>query len=153
MKDRDRKLQAAVRDDDWVRVKKLLEAGADPDTEEAFGPVILIALLLGHTLIARLLVEAGADVNVTDQKLWTPLHWAAKFGDEELIGLIVEAGGDLLALDGEGRTPLDVMSEYGHEETIEVVRRKYPEEYGKYEKKLGVTDSGSRRRGRSSGDV
>ncbi len=123
MHDRDRRLQAAVRDDNWVQVKRLLEAGADPDTEEAFGPIIIIALLLGHTLIARLLIEAGADVNVTDQNQWTPLHWAAKYGDEVLMRLMAEADGDLLALDSEGRTPLDILEEYGHDELLKKLKK------------------------------
>jgi ankyrin repeat protein len=127
--DRSRKLQAAVRSNDWQRVKELLEAGADPDTEGPFGAILFTAMLLGHVAVARMLVEAGADVNVTDDKGWTPLHWAAKVGDRELFGLMVEADGHLLALDNEGNTPLDILSEYRHDGVLEMVRRRYPKEF------------------------
>ncbi len=129
MDERDRKLQDAVRQDDWTQVKELLERGADPDTEAPFGAVLFLALLRGHTLVARLLVEAGADVNVTDNDGWTPLHWAAKAGDGELMLLMVQADGDLLAMDGEGRTPFDILREYRHEQVLEMIRKKYPKEY------------------------
>jgi ankyrin repeat protein len=82
--DRDRKLQAAVRENQPHLVRNLLEAGADPDTEEPFGAVLSIALLRNFVTVARLLVEAGADVNISDHKGWTPLHWAAKIGDQTL---------------------------------------------------------------------
>src|SRR5208337_5145529 len=97
MDERNKRLQEAARENDWHRVKKLLETGADPDAEGPFGPLLLTALLLGHMTVARLLVEAGADVNIWDDNGWTPLHWAAKAGDMELIVAVAEADGDLLA--------------------------------------------------------
>ncbi len=129
MDERDRKLHEAVRRNDWPRVKELLERGADPDTEGPFGAVVLMALLLGYPIIARLLVEAGADVNVTDDRGWTPLHWAAKGGDADLMLLMTEADGDLLAIDAEGRTPLDILSSYQHERVLEIIRKKWPKDY------------------------
>ncbi len=129
MEERNKKLQEAVREDDWRRVKKLLETGADPDTEGPFGPLLLMALLLGHMTVARLLVEAGADVNICDDNGWTPLHWAAKAGDMELIIAVAEADGDLLAPDRNGNTPMDVLVQYERKEAMERVRQRYPKEY------------------------
>ncbi len=104
----------------------MLEMGADPDTEGPFGPVLLLALLLGHGTVARLLVEAGADLNISDDNGWTPLHWAAKAGDAELILAMVGGDGDLLALDRKGQTPMDVLAEYERFEALEKVRQRYP---------------------------
>jgi ankyrin repeat protein len=126
MDERSRRLQEALRQDDPQRVKQLLEMGADPDTEGPFGPVLLTALLLGHGTVARLLVEAGADLNISDDNGWTPLHWAAKAGDVELILAMVEGDGDLLALDREGQTPMDVLVKYERFEALERVRQEYP---------------------------
>ena len=126
MDERNRRLQEAVRQDDPPRVKQLLEMGADPDMEGPIGPVLLTALLLGHGTVARLLVEAGADINVSDDNGWTPLHWAAKAGDVELIIAMVEGDGDLLALDREGQTPMDMLVKYERFEALERVRQRYP---------------------------
>ncbi len=126
MDERNRRLQEAIRQDDPQRVKQLLEKGADPDTEGPIGPGLLTALLLGHVTVARLLVEAGADLNISDDNGWTPLHWAAKAGDVELILAMVEGDGDLLALDREGQTPMDVLEKYERFEALERVRQKYP---------------------------
>jgi ankyrin repeat protein len=127
--DRDRKLQAAVRENQPHLVRNLLEAGADPDTEEPFGAVLSIALLRNFVTVARLLVEAGADVNISDHKGWTPLHWAAKIGDQTLFMSIVEADGDLRARDRDGNTPLDVLSEYRQTDLLKAVERKFDKEY------------------------
>jgi ankyrin repeat protein len=149
MNSRDVRLSSAVRSGDRQRVKELLEGGADPDSEGPFGEVLFLALLRNHGVIARLLIEAGADVTIVDDKGWTPLHWSAKNNDEELIGLIIAANGDLLSLDYEGNTPLDILAQYGHDQTLKAMRRDYPEEHERWaakalriarEQRTGVDD-------------
>ena len=57
---------------------------------------------------ARLLVEAGADVNArNDMKGETPLMMFAKVGDERTILCMLEAGADLTIEDVDGRTARD----------------------------------------------
>jgi ankyrin repeat protein len=129
MDSRERKLLTAARLNDVERVKQLLEAGVDPDIEGPFGPVISMALLLGHTVVARLLVEAGADLHVTDDKGWTPLHWAAKTGDVELVLAMIEADADSFAIDKIGDSPFDVLKKHEHMRALDMIRRKYPREY------------------------
>jgi ankyrin repeat protein len=86
----------------------LLEAGADPDARswENLSP-------LGHArdvAIARLLIEAGADVHL--RRPSTLLHHRPT---PELAQLFIDAGVDVNALDEAGQTPLDVaeMSRQG----------------------------------------
>jgi ankyrin repeat protein len=129
MESRDKKLLTAVRENDPLRVKELLDAGADPDGEGPFGALIFLALLLGHDTVARLLAEAGADLAIADDTGRTPLHWAAKAGDQELILSMIENEGDPLALDRDGNTPLDILLEHGHDSLLEIVKRRYPREY------------------------
>jgi len=132
MDKRERRLLTAARMNDVQGAKQLLEAGIDPDVEGPFGPVIFVALLLGHTMVARLLVEAGADLHVTDDKGWTPLHWAARTGDMELVKAMIDADADPLAIDKVGDSPLDVLERCEHLRALDMIRRRYPGEYLKW---------------------
>jgi ankyrin repeat protein len=129
MDNRDKKLLAAVRENDPLRVKELLESGADPDGEGPFNALIFLALLRGHTTVAKLLVEGGADLAITDDTLRTPLHWAAKAGDQELILSMIGNEGDLLAIDRDGSTPLDILAEQGRDGLLQIIKRRYHREY------------------------
>ena len=60
-------------------------------------------------LVARVLLDAGAEVNARDSRGGTPLHRAAgaRWPDNDsLVSLLVEAGGDIHATDDGGRTAL-----------------------------------------------
>uniref|UniRef100_A0A1A9VJN9 ANK_REP_REGION domain-containing protein n=1 Tax=Glossina austeni TaxID=7395 RepID=A0A1A9VJN9_GLOAU len=54
------------------------------------------------------LIEAGADLNVQDSKERTPLHYAASIGDEKSINVLLEHGADSSKRDKQEKTPLQV---------------------------------------------
>ena len=54
---------------------------------------------------ARLLVEAGADVNARQHGGYTPLHSAAQRGAIDLIDLLLAAGADTDGAADDGRRP------------------------------------------------
>lgn len=56
--------------------------------------------------IIRLLINAGADVNLRDNRSCAPLHYAANFGRIEIIKLFISHGADLNAKTERGVTPL-----------------------------------------------
>ena len=57
--------------------------------------------------VARLLLQAGADVNKTDLRGWTALHYAATRKTEpELIRLLIQSGVDVNGRNVDGETPL-----------------------------------------------
>ncbi|HKE58895.1 MAG TPA: ankyrin repeat domain-containing protein [Pyrinomonadaceae bacterium] len=63
----------------------------------------------GHPEVVRALLEAGADVNATNQnEHWgtTPLHAAAHANQAVIAQLLIDHGANPKAQDMEGRTPL-----------------------------------------------
>jgi ankyrin repeat protein len=68
-----------------------------------------LAAIRGHTNIARILVNAGADRNVKDFDDNTPLHYASEYGHFEcIIYLIKEADADPMLKNKFGYTPSDI---------------------------------------------
>jgi ankyrin repeat protein len=69
-----------------------------------------------------LLLEAGADPNLPNDRGWTPLHQAACTGDEELVGRLLEAGAVVtLSAHGDGGTPLAVALWWGRTRIAKVL--------------------------------
>lgn len=62
---------------------------------------------------AKLLLEAGADVNATQTMDYTPLHSAASGGDEGTLELLLATGADVNAV-ADGKTPAMIARERGH---------------------------------------
>ena len=80
-----------------------------------------MAAVASKSAAASALLDAGADSHVHVKsgvvtsmfdggaKLWgeTPLHYAAAYGDEEMIQAMLRAGADRKALNTHGETPLE----------------------------------------------
>ena len=68
----------------------------------------------------RLLLEAGADVNGTDDHGLVPLHYAVHFGDEDYVALLLAHGADVHKADDVGMTPMEFAE---HEKIIEMLKQ------------------------------
>ena len=61
--------------------------------------------------IFEALVQAGADPNQPDNRGRTPVHWAARWHeDQTVLTNLIEAGGEPERKDYKGCTALDYMS-------------------------------------------
>jgi len=125
------RLMAAVTAGDVDAVRRLIAEGADIDERfpivngfnDAHTP-LLVAARDGHTEIARLLLEAGADVNATEPTFGAvPLHKAVYNGHVELTRLIATWPGVDLDFQGatNGYTPLHDALWHGYEECARAV--------------------------------
>ncbi|MBN2584959.1 MAG: ankyrin repeat domain-containing protein [Planctomycetes bacterium] len=111
-------LQEAVFNDDTVLLRQRIDAGADLNGLAAVGEAPLhYAAQIGRLEAARILLDAGADVNVLtkaveSEKQWvaggvTPLHYAAGNGRDDVAELLIARGARINAQEGElGSTPL-----------------------------------------------
>ena len=70
-------------------------------TERAF----VAAARRGDLSVVKLFVQAGMDIEVTNNDRWTALHAAAESEHLEVVEFLVGAGADVNARDGRGRTP------------------------------------------------
>ncbi|QFZ21679.1 ankyrin repeat domain-containing protein [Saccharothrix syringae] len=127
----DQLLMAAVTQGDVAGTRKLLGDGAPVDERfpvvngfnDAHTP-LLVAARDGHTEIARLLLEAGADVNATEPTFGAvPLHKAVYNGHVELTRLIANWPRVDLDFQGatNGYTPLHDALWHGYEECARIV--------------------------------
>jgi uncharacterized protein len=75
-----------------------------------------------HGEVARLLVEAGADVNARQDKGFMPLHAAAQNGDIEMTRLFLERGADPTAQSDEGKSAVGIAADGGNTELLKVLK-------------------------------
>ncbi|XP_034950248.1 uncharacterized protein [Chelonus insularis] len=106
-------------------VRTLLSCGADPAVKNAHGRnavdvaasevirLIYVEELLRATAASETdrviqLLSAGIDVNAWDSEgsKNTPLHWAACYGNKEIVACLIDRGADINAENGCGATPL-----------------------------------------------
>ena len=91
-------------------VRDLIALGANIDwqNEDNYNYTPLhLAVREESVEIARMLIDAGADLDIQDT--WgsdTPLHDAAFFGRVEIARMLIDAKADLDVQDNDGRTPL-----------------------------------------------
>ncbi len=95
----------------------LIDAGASVAafTTNAFANQPLHAAAAGrHVEVARVLLAAGADIDMPQHGGYTPLHEAAASGDVELVELFLSAGASPSATADDGWTPAQVAEAAGH---------------------------------------
>ncbi|KAL6812492.1 nacht and ankyrin domain-containing protein [Trichoderma sp. SZMC 28015] len=71
----------------------------------------------GQEAVAKLLLNAGAEVNSKDNNNRTPLFWAAAYGKEAVVKLLLNAGAEVDSRDDDGSTPL-LWAARGREEAV-----------------------------------
>ena len=105
-------------------IRYLLLQGSDPNIPSRNGYNVYpihSAVAANYTIIAKMLLEAGADINVVQMSGSTPLHSAAHNGNIELLIVLLEAGAKVDAKMEDGKTPADKASEKGFTEIAKIL--------------------------------
>ena len=85
-----------------ARLQELLSMGADPNGLDDEDGLALIFHTCEYPESARILVNAGADVNARNRVQAAPLFYA----NPEVTQILIDAGADLSARDDQGKTTL-----------------------------------------------
>jgi len=97
------------------------------DQKGFFGDTPLIVVASWKDLAAaRLLLDAGANVNAKGEDGDTALHRAAAYDDVELANLLVERGAAVAEQNDCGDTALDVAVRVGSDGIVELLKETCP---------------------------
>lgn len=106
---------------DTAALKRLLTTGIDPDAPDGHGWTALHwAARSGQSAVIRVLMDAGADVNGTDQGTngWTPLMHAIHHWQRCAVRTLLEAGADVDLRSRGGATALIMAAGYGQTDIV-----------------------------------
>ncbi len=116
----------AVLAGDTAGVKRLIESGTNPDEGQFFGaPPLLLALAQGHDEMARIMINGGANLRLTDAGGNTALMWAAynELGDAQMVELLISKGLPVDAANKAGETALTWAMKRGYTPAVQVLRK------------------------------
>jgi len=125
--------EQAIRGGDSALVRRLIEQGAgvnpaDINSKNHHGQTgLMMAAMLGHAAVVRLLVENGAELNHTAKYNLSALMLAVINGHTEIARILAEAGADIQirgtgAPGFSGLTALDLAERAGREEIAALLR-------------------------------
>jgi len=79
---------------------------------------LMLAAIRGYAAICQQLIERDADVNKTG---WTPLHYAATGGHDDIIQLLLDNHAYVDAASPNGSTPLMMAAMYGSSSAVRLL--------------------------------
>lgn len=102
-------LHTAVVTDNMEAVKQHIAAGSDLNIRDPFGgsSPLISAAVFGKTEMAKVLIDAGVDLNFQNSEGSTALHTAAFFCRPEIVKLLLEKNVDQTIKNKYGATAYD----------------------------------------------
>ncbi|KAH9113298.1 hypothetical protein AeMF1_012471 [Aphanomyces euteiches] len=119
-------LHLAIASNRSAFVTFLLEMGADPSAKDALSRTPLhyaMECKLGLEMVSSLR-KFKVDLNATDERGDTALHWAAMAGRQKLVNHLVNLGADTSIQNTDWETPAHLAAANGHEGCVAIFNRK-----------------------------
>ncbi|MFA6902558.1 MAG: ankyrin repeat domain-containing protein [Gallionellaceae bacterium] len=117
----------AVLAGDVAKVTGLLKSGADCNTANDEGAsLLMLAAGAGHLAMVDMLLMAGAKVDATDARGWTPLmkalfNYEQNRGFPDVVSSLIDAGADIEHQVSYGTRPLMIAAGYGEAAVVDVL--------------------------------
>jgi len=105
-------VHTAIMKEDIVAIKQHIAAKSDLNEKEKFGgsTPLISAILFGKTEIAKLLIDAGAKLNIQNNDGSTALMTAAFFCRTEIVKILLAKNADKTIKNKFGNTALETVS-------------------------------------------
>ncbi len=116
----------AARDGNLQAVQNYLNSGGDVNHKNQYGgTAIMFAARANHVEIAKILIEANADLNIHGAYAGTTaLIWAAQHGSFEIVKLLVENNAKINAKNHKGETALNFANNGNFKEIADYLKSK-----------------------------
>ena len=115
-------LLVAVKNNDYTKVKELLEDGVDPnfiDTDD--NSLLHYAAYNSYKKIVDLLLKYGADPNIKNRNNITPLWYASGMHHPDVVRLLLDSGADPNIKSFINTSPLSVAFEKNDVDTVKIL--------------------------------
>lgn len=99
----------------------LLEYGANPNTSSDGDYLISESIKGGNLEVVKILIEHGAEIDVTDSEGQNALQKAAVKGDKALVAYLLDHGADVYHADGNGFTSTHFAARNGFAEIVQLL--------------------------------
>jgi len=105
-------IHTAVVTDNLEALKQHIAAGSDINEKDPYGgsSPLISAALFGKTEAAKILMNAGADLNVKNKDGSTALHTSAFFCRPEIVKMLLDKGADKTIKNNFGSTPYESVA-------------------------------------------
>jgi ankyrin repeat protein len=120
---------AAVADDvGTLRMLLQLKANAKQVTSRYDGTALIAAAHLGHDLVVKMLIDAGAPLDHVNNLGWTALIESIVLGNGgphhvETLRALVQAGANVNLADRNGQTPLQLARSRGYKNMVQILEK------------------------------
>ena len=86
-------------------------------------PLMRTAMLSGNTQVAQVLIQHGANLNLTDADGKTALMMASLGGFHDIAQLLLQHGADLCAKSKYGKNALDFARSFDRQDVVDVLEK------------------------------
>ena len=119
-------LHTAVVTDNLEVIRQHVKAGSDLNIAEPTrqSSPLITAAAMNKIEAAKILIEAGADLNHKNADGSTALHTAIVFGNSDLARILINSGTDLNLQNNDGSTALHLAVFFGHAEVVKALLAK-----------------------------